>query len=337
MNRVIQTDIRFSFVSMMMSAQSHNSKHLITFALFLAGSLLNFLPLLLNMSLKDPSTNSYPNYFFSLSNFGHTVSLVASISANVFILIDYIFDCFLRSYIVGFYEKKLESGVREVYVPLRESVIYLLIPDLLILFYLIPYERFDIFMLIFHARDTMYVYSILRCLVNFSNPVWTWNAVLMIGAPFMMSNLLKSFATIIGPVISAVLRYVFTSLGLFSYVMYVWWWILYIVNIKEDGRSNLESILCSAYVLFFAVFLFGTLTVSYIPAWSLRGASYFTWYAYLMAGCTLCMAVMSSCCAKLTAAETKVILLLSYCYFRYSLYVCMYVCMYVFISYFNLH
>lgn len=309
-------DLRYSFVRTLMSSQSHSmkktsEKKYLTFSLFLAGSLLNFLPLLLHSSFKDPSSHSYPNYFQSLSKFEHSVSLVAGISANALILIDYLFECFLRS--IGLYGKQ-ESSVREVYVPLRESIVYLLIPDVLILCWLIPYERYDIFILLFNARDTMYVYSILRCLLHFSNPVWTWKAVLGIGAPFMVSNLLKSFAPILDPKVSTVLRYVFTSLGMASYAVYVCWWILYVVNMKVgESSSAVDSILCSMYVLFFAMFLFGTETVSYVPLaegdpWSVRGASYFTWYAYLMAGCTLCMTVMSSCCAKLTAAESKVII-----------------------------
>eukprot|EP01035_Chromulina_nebulosa_P025117 gene25117-32758_t len=174
------------------------------FTLFLVGALLNFLPLLLGLSFKDQSLNSYPDFFHSLSNFGHSVSLVAGICANVFILIDYIFDYCLRR--IGFYSNspaQKSSGVPSVYVPLRESIAYLLIPDLLILFWLIPSEHYEGMMVLVNARDTLYTYSILTCLTNFSNPVWAWKAVLVIGVPFMMSNLLQSFKFFLDSSLSA--------------------------------------------------------------------------------------------------------------------------------------
>jgi hypothetical protein len=198
-----------------------------------------------------------------------------------------------------------------VYVPLRESIIYLLIPDILILFWLIPSEHYEGMMVFLNARDTMYTYSILTCLANFSNPVWTWKSVLFIGVPFMISNLLVSFQTFLDPVAFVVLLSIFTSLGLLSFAVYVWRWIVHIVNLKVDETSGTDTILCSGYVLFFGVFLFGTWLVSYFPSsvgdpWSYGEVAYLTWYAYLMAGCTLCMTVMSSCCAKLAAADSKV-------------------------------
>ena len=310
-----------TYVNMMLNSQqqqqqSKTGKSLwvkyLTFSLFLVGALLNFLPLLLGLSFKDPSTNSYPDYFHSLSSFGHSVSLVAGISANIFILIDYIFDYCLRR--IGFYSHSpaQKGAVPAVYVPLRESIVYLLVPDLLILFWLIPYEHYEGMIVLVDARDTMYVYSILTCVTNFSNPVWTWKAVLVIGIPFMISNLLQSFKIFLDSFLSAVLLYIFTSLGLFSYAVYVWWWVRHVANMKVDDISGTDTILCSAYVLFFGIFLLGNWVAAYLPThegdpWSSdAGVAYFTLYEYLMAGCTLCMTVMSSCCAKLAAAESKV-------------------------------
>ena len=278
------------------------------FSLFFAGALLNFLPLLIGFSLKVPSTNSYPNYLSCLSSFVHSASLLVGICVNVFILIDYIFDYCLRQISKSFVQK---SSVPAVYIPLRESIIYLLMPDILILFWLIPSEHYEGMMVFLDARDIMYTYSILTCLTNFSNPVWTWKAVLIIGVPFMMANLLTSFKYFLDPVSFMVLSTIFLSLGLLSFTVYVRWWIVHIMNLKLDDVSGTNTILCSGYVLFFGIYLFGTWLVSYNPSspgdpWYYCGVSHLISHAYLMAGCTLCMTVMSSCCAKLAAAETKV-------------------------------
>jgi hypothetical protein len=213
------------------------------------------------------------------------VSLVAGICANVFILIDYIFDYCLRR--IGFYSNspvQKDSGVPSVYVPLRESIAYLLVPDVLILFWLIPSEHYEGVMVLVDARDTLYTYSILTCLTNFSNPVWTWKSILFIGVPFMMSNLLQSFKFVLDSSLSAVLLTTFTSLGFFSFAVYVWRWIQHVANMKVDDISSTNTILCSAYVLFFGIFLLGRWIVSYIPSregdpWSSEmGVAYYTLY-----------------------------------------------------------
>jgi hypothetical protein len=169
-------------------------------------------------------------------------------------------------------------------------------------------------MVLVNSRDTMFTYSILTCLTNVSNPVWTWKSVLIIGVPFMISNLLQSFKFFMNSSLSAVLLYIFTSLGFFSFAVYVWRWIQHVANMKVDDINCTETILCSAYVLFFSIFLLGRwVVVLYIPTregdpWSSEmGVAYYTLYEFLMAGCTLCMTVMSSCCAKLVAAESRVI------------------------------
>ena len=135
--------------------------------------------------MKDPTTNQYPVYLHELSDFGYSSSLVAGISANFPILVMYLFDkCLAR---MGYYgsssPNKTDTATSTVYVPLRESIVFLLLSDVLLLFWLIPYEHYEfIIMLLLDARDTMYTFSVLSCLTKFSNPVWTMKSVVLIGA-----------------------------------------------------------------------------------------------------------------------------------------------------------
>lgn len=114
-----------------------------------------------------------------------TLHLVAGISANFPILVMYLFDkCLAR---MGYYgsssPNKMDTATSTVYVPLRESIVFLLLSDALLLFWLIPYEHYEfIIMLLLDARDTMYTFSVLSCLTKFSNPVWTMTSVVLIGA-----------------------------------------------------------------------------------------------------------------------------------------------------------
>ena len=157
----------------------------------------------------------------------------------------------------------------------------------------------------------MYTFSMLTCLTRFSNPVWTLQSVIFIGAPLMVSNVLLSFQTFVDPFFLSVLLFICTSSGLLSLMVYVMRWLRYITNLNVQDVSSTNTILCSAYVLFLCCFLIGNWTVSYIPVdvgdpWSSVGVSYLTFYSYLIASCTLCTTAMASCCAKLDAVESKV-------------------------------
>ena len=219
-------------------------------------------------SLKDQSTNIHPEYLHDLSNLEYTSSLVAGISANLPILVMYFFDGFLRR--IGSYgsslSNKVEKTASSVYVPLRESVIFLMVSDILLLFWLIPSKHYELMMLLLDARDTMYTYSILTCLAKFSNPVWTSTSVMLIGVPLMVSNVLVSFQTLTDPVIVTAALITFTSLGLLSLLVYVLRWIRYIAHLDIEEVSSTDTILCSTYVLFLCTFLIGNRTVSYIPS-----------------------------------------------------------------------
>eukprot|EP01036_Dinobryon_divergens_P034638 gene34638-44781_t len=233
---------------------------------FLLGALINFIPLLCGYTLQDPTTNQYPDYLHELSDFTYSSSLVAGISSNFPILVMYLFDkCLTRMGYCGSSSSnnKVDTPTSTVYVPLRESIVFLLLSDLLLLFWLIPYEHYEFIMLLLDARDTMYTFSMLSCLTKFSNPVWTSNSVILI-----------------------------------------------------------ETLLCSAFVLFVSVFLIGNWTVCYFPTnegdpWSSVGVSYLTYYSYLMTACTICSTAMASCCAKLDASESKKILEVQQLFLRF--------------------
>eukprot|EP01035_Chromulina_nebulosa_P040844 gene40844-55203_t len=150
---------------------------------FLLGALINFIPLLCGYTLQDPTTNQYPDYLHELSDFTYSSSLVAGISSNFPILVMYLFDkCLTRMGYCGSSSSnnKVDTPTSTVYVPLRESIVFLLLSDLLLLFWLIPYEHYEFIMLLLDARDTMYTFSMLSCLTKFSNPVWTSNSVILI-------------------------------------------------------------------------------------------------------------------------------------------------------------
>lgn len=76
------------------------------------------------------------------------------------------------------------------YIPFREVVFLLIIPDILMLFWIIPYEQYDYLPGLIGLRDTMYIYTFLVCMVKFQNPIWNQTTSNLIGFPFMAANIL---------------------------------------------------------------------------------------------------------------------------------------------------
>jgi hypothetical protein len=303
----------------------------IIFSLFCCGALLNFLPVLLGYSIRDPTTNLYPAYLRNLSGFEFTASLVASLATTVPIVVDQLFDRFLR--IINLDGNiHQEKSSHSIYVPFRETIAFLLIPDVLILCWIIPFGKYDYLMAVINARDTMYTYSLLSCLMKFSNPVWTWKPLFLIGIPFMTTNILTTFSILSSDLDfianSGIASLIFIIMGHFWLMIYAIYWIRYLYRM-DTQEVSIGTYLCSAYVLIIVLFLLGDWGPSYFPSepgdpWNIQGVSYLTCYAYLMASSTLCLTVISTRCAGIEA--TMVIIQSSLTFFQILLnnFICAY-------------
>ena len=196
-------------------------------------------------------------------------------------------------------------------MPLRETIALILVPDALILCWIIPFGLFDYLMVLSDARDTMFIYSLLMCLIKFENPLWTLKSLFLIGGPLMVNNILLSFATLSRDAEfvdnAGIVSLVLVSVGLFSLVVNVIWWFWYFFHLDEKDVT-IVSYLCSAYVVIVVVFLIGDwipMLISTQPGdpWSSVGVSYLTCYSYLMASCILCITVISTRCASIDATR----------------------------------
>jgi hypothetical protein len=282
--------------------------------IFGIGAFLNFLPFFLGgYSMKDPVTKLYPDYMNRLSSFEYTASLVASLATTIPILVDYLFDRFLK--IVQHDENLSNEDTPSIYIPLRETIVVLFVPDILMLCWIVPFGLYDYLVILLNARDTIFTYSLFRCLLKFENSVWTpWSLVFICG-PLMVNNVLMSFsilttnATFIANTGTA--SYILMSIGLFSFSVNVIWWFWHFFHLNEKDIT-IASYLCSAYVVLVVIFLLGNWVPLLVPShpgdpWSLVGVSYLTCYSYLMASCTICLTVTSTRCASIDATRVRIV------------------------------
>ena len=258
--------------------------------------------------MKDPSSRRYPEYLNRLSSFEYCASLVASLATTVPILADYFFERFLKFTDQNDGNTKKE----EVPIPLRQTIALLIIPDVLILFWIIPFGLYDYLMVLADARDTLYTFSLLVCVIQCRNNVWTRKPLLLIGGPLMINNVILSFSSLSSDeeflYYSGIVSIVLVSIALAALLVYVVIWFQHFSSLLSNGEATMQSYLCSTYVVLTAIFLLGDWVPRFVPtepgdAWSSVGLSYLTCYSYMMASCTLCLTVISSRCAAVDATR----------------------------------
>lgn len=303
-----------------------------TFMFFLCCSLMNFLPVFLGYSSVESASNEY---HYPLSSNEYQGSLIASLAASLAPFIEHILDwvVFVHKYLTTITSSSFLSSTpssngainpprkkgHHYCIPFREIILLLILPDVILLFWVIPQEQYDYVAAIIGARDTMYISSFLAYMVRLKNPIWTWRSSFIISFSFMICNILCTIKSQIVTLsdsylaFSAVMLPLSLTVGFFFLLVNATRWVIYIRRVDtEDKSGELKHSLLNVYTAFYVIFVVGDWSQYYttsVPAdWNRTGVSSLTMYAYLMAGCTLCVTVLTSRLLRLEASETKVLI-----------------------------
>jgi len=266
----------------------------------------------------------YPQYLKGLSSSQLTYSLVASLSISLPILFDGLLD-YLASVLVSFKINTfyfLNDHARSTdYVPFREMILFIVIPDALFLFWIIPYEQYDILAGLLFARDILFTYSYLTSMVRHKNPIWTWWTTIPIILPLMSAKIIY----IIPPQIYAFhgniqngfyfLAILMVSMALLILTVNLIRWFWFVKRRFSNGKNEEEDsklVLNSVFAVCFYIFILGEWSICYLPqstspTWTTPvGYNYLTMYSYLMAGSILIISVISSRLTRVEYQESKV-------------------------------
>lgn len=288
------------------------------FVVLFIGALANFIPVWLGYTLADPVTGEYPSFLYELENFYYRESVVASLASSVPLILEQLLDWISLLVILN---PERKAWGQASYIPFKEIILLIVIPDLLFLFWIIPYHQFDYMAAIIGARDTLYIYSFLSYIVHLRNPIWTWASSIYICFAFMFSNLLATCQSQLSNSSQSFMK--FTSivlpfcvaLGILNILVNSIRWIHYVLTCeKGDKTEELKKLLISVSCMFYFIFVSGDWLIFFVPnvslGWTNVGAYYLTLYTYLMALCTLCLTIISSRLLRIEATEAKVIALM---------------------------
>ena len=234
------------------------------------GALLNFLPFILVYFSRNPGTHLFPPYLKKSSS-QLTNSLIASLSISVPILFDGILD-----YLASAFSSLKLTKTSHYYFPFREMILFIVIPDVLFLFWIIPYEQYDILAGLLLARDTMFTYSNLAYMVRNKNPIWTWWTTIPIILPLMSANIIftnvipSQVFSLSGHIDNAfsllVILLVSTALAVLTVNMIRWFLFVkrefaYVKNEEVIGRLIHFSVCAVCYY----IFILGDWCICYLP------------------------------------------------------------------------
>ena len=288
------------------------------YLLFVVGAALNFLPQILGFSLKDPTTGEYPDFLTNLASVTYVGSLTASLASTFPIVIDYVLDLMDNVSHGEFkiYYRANHNDSAHNFIPFREVALLLVLPDLLYLFWIIPYEQYDYMAGLIGLRDTMYIYSLMTYLFRFGNPIWTWSSTMLIAGSLMTANVLSTCGFLsVDPTFVTANVYILlflVALGLLTLLVSLVRWFWYILTITPRSENEKRrNYLCTVYAVCSTIFILGDWLIFFAPQpiepdWSNMGTNYLTLYTYLMAFCTVMVTVVTTRTNREDSKNTKV-------------------------------
>ena len=279
---------------------------------FITTALLNFVPQIMGFTLVDPQTGLYPDYLYNLSD---SFQYKASLAVTAPIIGDYLLGHFAFLFEDVNSSTKQKQGSHMCY-NYQQIFLLLVVPDILILSYVLPYQKYDFFPGLVSFRDTMYIFSFLSFMVQMKIPIWNWKWSFWVCFSLACSNILATFQMLYTDPNFAVFFYyllIFTismSIGIL-FVMTTRWFIY--LWAAEDKAHRARNNLCSICVISFVLFILADWVPLYIPPSQMdedwipgTGVSYMTMYTYFMTLSFVTIMVVSSRLTRIEATEFQV-------------------------------
>eukprot|EP01041_Mallomonas_annulata_P004102 gene4102-8157_t len=256
----------------------------IMLAILLVGSLIPIIPLFTGYSLNvgdDFDVNDHlPSFLDELVNTPkYHSALVASISACAPILLESLFDVINRQ----------NRPALEKYIPRREIFFIIVLPDIFILVYLLPYRQFDWLAGVVTVRDTLFNYAFLHYLYNLCPHIWTKFSMLTVASCVMLVNAFEIYSIMNVDEdlesICDILTRLFVCIAAFILIPLYFKWFKYSSAI-EDTTLRRKMQFCQAYAIVYAIFFIAVWSTVFVAdsdkSWGcMCGANFITMYTYV--------------------------------------------------------
>ena len=206
----------------------------------------------------------------------------------------------------------MEPSKYQSYIPRRELFLAVILPDLFIICYVLPYHEFDWMPGLISFRDTLFNYAFLSYMNRLYPKIWSKKLILFVGALIMISNVIISYPEVFTEAQLIIQVLIGIAFGVMIFLLIRWF--RYSRTVKDKSEQN-PVLLCNLYCIAYSIFFFGVWINNFIPSmiadpdWANNGCGYkyLILYTCLLAVCTLLVTCVSSRIAKLESIEAKVI------------------------------
>ena len=286
------------------------------FLVVLAG--LCFLPQIVGYQFL---MDSYPDGLAILSGRMFSYSLVASIAVTIPFLLENLVNVFTRLYFTTF-GKSSDSEISYFRFP-TDILLLVMITDLILLSYIIPYQIFDALPGLLCCRDILFTWSFLLNLHKLGGSVWTLPKVSFIMFFSVLLNWIYAWSPMLESeeimFILLNIQYILISFMILALLLFTTQWFHHVYNSNYENL-DLQTILRNMQTSVFAIFICIYIIYDFTPGlaattlptnWGPYGETYLTMLTYMMAGCVLCVNVITTSISKIGSLEISKVL--SYC------------------------
>ena len=206
------------------------------------------------------------------------------------------------------------------FIPRREIFLILIVPDMIILIYMLPYELYDALNGLICARDAIFNLAMLSYLNALGPHLFTKKVIYSVAFLIMISNGLIAFSVVTNNprnwniMTTAIICSMTIAFAILSITLTKWY--NYVRQLKVH-EIEIHHRFCNVYAGVYMCFLLGAWLPFMIPdmtrdpSWGLYGVNYgvnyLSLYSLLLASCTVIISVMTTRLARYESNETKVI------------------------------
>lgn len=267
----------------------------VTLAIILSASLC-FLPVIFGLTLDIELLD-----LEKLSSINVIGSFMISFGVTIPLLLEMLLEVIYPLSIIQF----------DVFIPNREIILALAVPDIIILGWIMPTKQYEILACLIGFRDVLLVYAFMLYMHKIYPNTWSFGSVIFIGVAMTGCNVLITYSVFMSKlqfsnlqtIMSVILGIVFV---VFFTCCYRWY-----INISSSPTysSDTSALVCTTCTIFFSLFFCADWLPTFYqdrPAsWQQLGSDFVTMYSYMMAICTISVIVINSRVAKLETMRTK--------------------------------
>ena len=306
-------------------SQSLTALNLLNIVLIILAALC-FLPQIIGYHFL---TDFFPDGQTSLPGPMFSYSLIASIAATTPLLLENFTD-FLTKFYFNQYDQSSDNEISYFKFP-SAVLVMVIFTDLLLLNYIIPNQKFDFLPGLICCRDILFTWSFLVNVHRLGSSVWTLPKISFIIFCSVSLNWIYAWMSMSETAAASSdllnIQYALISSMIFALLVFTAMWFHHIYTTNNENL-DFKTILMNMQTSVFAVFLCMYIVADFTPGlaastepsnWAGYGESYLTMLTYMMAGCVLCVNVITTSISKIGSLEISKVLYFDYYLFYHFL------------------